>query len=82
MYILLIHPSSHPPTPQCLDEHLNIILQHAAERRAVERAGAGKEAKEARQQQQAERSLGLVMLPGEHVVRVEVKKGRDSLEVV
>jgi small nuclear ribonucleoprotein (snRNP)-like protein len=61
---------------QCMDEHLNVILREASERRGMgARAGvgAGSESVQVRQ-------LGLVMLPGKHVVRVEVK-GRDPLEV-
>lgn len=62
-------------TYQCLDEHLNFILQDATERRMVkERSGA-----ETVEKQQT-RSLGLVMLPGKHVVKVEAKE-RDPLEI-
>lgn len=63
---------------QCLDEHLNFILQGATERRVVrERAGV----EESVERQQV-RNLGLVVLPGKHVVKVEVKEGgRDPLEL-
>lgn len=63
---------------QCLDEHLNFILQGAAERRVVrEKAGA-----EGSVERQQVRNLGLVMLPGKHVVKVEVmEKGRDPMEI-
>ncbi|KAM3573463.1 hypothetical protein VYU27_004571 [Nannochloropsis oceanica] len=62
---------------QCLDEHLNFILQGATERRVVrERAG-----EQGRVDRQEVRNLGLVMLPGKHTVKVEVKEvGRDPLE--
>lgn len=59
-----------------MDEHLNLILQHATERRTVQER-AGGEGTVARQQT---RELGLVMCPGEHVVKVEFKE-RDPLEI-
>jgi len=63
---------------QCLDEHLNFILQGATERRVVrERAGV-----EGSVERQQVRNVGLVMLPGKHVVKVEVKEGgRDPLVI-
>ncbi len=58
---------------QCLDEHLNFILQGATERRMVnERSGA-----ETVERQQT-RTLGLVIVPGKHVLKVEVKEGWGS----
>ena len=70
------HTHTHARPFQCLDEHLNLILQHATERRTV-RERAGQEGTVARQQT---REMGLVMLPGKHVVTVEVKE-RDPLEI-
>jgi small nuclear ribonucleoprotein (snRNP)-like protein len=63
---------------QCLDEHLNFILQGATERRVVgERAGV-----EGSVDRQEVRNLGLVMLPGKHMIKVEIKEiGRDPLEI-
>ena len=116
-----------PLNTQCMDEHLNLILQHAVERRTVKttegaggeegcvcddggmcmyvyyilyiccvcrrpyskqnkndnnhhpqpRGGAMPPTTTSRQQT---RQLGLVMCPGEHVVKVEVKE-RDPLEI-
>ena len=119
-----------PLNTQCMDEHLNLILQHAVERRTVKttedaagaegcvcddggmcmcvyctiprsvrllppilqtnknnnnnnyyypqlRGGAAPPTTTSRQQT---RQLGLVMCPGEHVVKVEVKE-RDPLEI-
>lgn len=70
----------YPPTHQCLDEHLNVILQHATERRRVREPTTGGEQAPPGQTKEHRRNLGLVLLPGKHVVKVEVKE-RDPLEV-